>query len=182
MTFYERIKFGRGRKGCPWECCKEVNDMNFDAGAAVGAGLIGGAVMSVLLYMGIGMMPRQMKMNLFLMLGTMVFRNRPMAYATGAMMHAAMSIAFGLVHVALYNTFGLESALVAWGVVFGFGHWAVTGMGLGMIPIMHPLIRRGDMQAPGAFALNYPSMTAMGFLMLHILFGILVGAVYTGLA
>ena len=44
--------------------------MSFDVGAAVGAGLIAGAVMSVLLYMGIAMMPRQMKINLFLMLGT----------------------------------------------------------------------------------------------------------------
>ena len=32
--------------------------MSFDAGAAVGAGLIAGAVMSVLLYTGIAMMPR----------------------------------------------------------------------------------------------------------------------------
>ena len=43
--------------------------MSFDVGAAVGAGLIVGAVMSVLLYMGIAMMPRQMKMNLFLIWG-----------------------------------------------------------------------------------------------------------------
>jgi hypothetical protein len=52
--------------------------MSFDAGAAIGAGLISGAVMSLLLYMGIAVMPRQMKMDLFLMLGTMVT-----AYAQG---------------------------------------------------------------------------------------------------
>ena len=156
--------------------------MSFEAGAAVGAGLIGGAVMSMLLYMGIGMMPRQMKMNLFLMLGTMVFTNKGMAYVAGAMMHGVMSIAFGLVHVGLYTAFGLESALVVWGILFGLAHWLVTGMGLGMVPIMHPVIRRGEMQPPGAFAMNYPSMTAMGFLMLHILFGILVGVSYTVLS
>ena len=44
--------------------------MIFDLGAAAGAGLIGGAVMSALLYMGVAMMPRPMKMNLFPMLGT----------------------------------------------------------------------------------------------------------------
>ena len=44
----------------------------FDAVGAVVAGLIGGAVMSALLYMGIAVMPSQMRMNLFLMLGTMV--------------------------------------------------------------------------------------------------------------
>jgi hypothetical protein len=37
--------------------------MEFDAGAAVAAGLIAGSAMSVFLYMGIGMMPNQMRMN-----------------------------------------------------------------------------------------------------------------------
>ena len=155
--------------------------MDFDGGAAVGAGLIAGAVMSVLLYMGVGMMPRQMKMNLFLMLGTMMVRDRSIAYVAGAMMHGMMSIAFALVHVALFNAFDLESSLAAWGIIFGLAHWVVSGMGLAMTPTMHPLIRKGEMDAPGAFALSYPAMTAMGFLMLHVVYGILVGAFYTAL-
>jgi hypothetical protein len=153
--------------------------MDFDGGAAVGAGLIGGAVMGMLLYMGIGMMPRQMKMNLFLMLGTMMFRDRTMAIVAGGMMHAMMSIIFGLIHVAFFVAFDLETGLVAWGILFGFVHWMISGMGLGMMPMMHPLIKSGEMDSPGAFALNYPSMTAMGFFMLHIVFGVLVGALYT---
>ena len=170
--------------------------MSFDAGAAIGAGLISGAVMSVLLYMGIAMMPRQMKMNLFLMLGTMmvsnkplasvagatIVSNKPMAYMAGAMMHGVMSIVFGLIHVGLYAAFGLESSLVVWGLLFGLGHWLISGIGLSMVPSMHPLMKRGQMEAPGAFALNYPPMTAMGFLMLHLVFGILVGTLYTALA
>jgi hypothetical protein len=155
--------------------------MSFDAGAAVGAGLIGGAVMSMLLYMGIAMMPRQMKMNLFLMLGTMMFRDRMMAYMAGAMMHAGMSIAFGVAHVALYTAFGLESALALWGAVFGVAHWMMSGMGLGMIPMVHPLMRSGQMEAPGALALRYPAMTAMGFFALHIVFGVVVGTTYAAL-
>ena len=137
--------------------------------------------MGALLYMGIGMMPRQMKMNLFLMLGTMMFREPSMAYVAGAMMHGMMSIVFGLIHVAFFTAFDLETSLAAWGILFGLVHWMVTGMGLGMMPVMHPLIRKGEMGAPGAFALNYRSMTAVGFLMLHVLFGILVGASYAAL-
>ena len=156
--------------------------MSFDGGAAIGAGLIAGTAMSMLLYMGIAMMPKQMKMNLFLMLGTMFFRDRPMAYVAGAMMHAMMSIVFALVHVAFFTTFDLDTSLAAWGIVFGVIHWMVSGMGLGMMPTMHPLIKRGDMAEPGAFALSYPSMTAMGFLMLHVVFGVLVGASYSALA
>ena len=88
--------------------------MEFDAGAATLAGIIAGVIMAVILYIGIAMMPRQMKMNLFLMLGTMMVKDTKMAYAAGAMMHIGMSVAFGLIHVALYEAFGLESALVAW--------------------------------------------------------------------
>ena len=102
-----------------------------------------------------------------------------MAYVAGAMMHAMTSIVFGLVHVAFYNAFDLESSLVAWGIVFGLVHWFITGMMLGMVSMMHPLMRVGRMDAPGAFALGYPRATAIGFLMLHVVFGILVGAFYT---
>ena len=103
--------------------------MEFNAGAAIIAGLIGGAAMVVPLYMGIAMIPNQMKMNLFLMLGTvMIFRGGPMAYVAGAMIHAAMSIAFALIHVAVYTAFGLETELAAWGVLFGVVHWVVVGM------------------------------------------------------
>ena len=138
--------------------------------------------MSVLLYMGIAMMPRQMKMNLFLMLGTMMVGNKTLAYTAGAMMHGVMSIAFGLVHVAFYTALGLESGLVAWGLLFGFVHWLISGMGLGMVPPMHPLMKSGQMDPPGAFALSYPPMTAMGFFTLHLVFGVVVGALYTALA
>ena len=152
--------------------------MEFDGGAAIGAGLVAGGVMSMLLYMGIGMIPGQMKMDLFLMLGTMVVRDRSSAYVAGALMHAMMSVSFGLVHVALFTAIDLDSSLAAWGVLFGLGHWLVSSFGLGMVPIMHPLMRSGDMQAPGVLAMNYPPMTAMGFFMLHIVFGVLVGALY----
>ena len=152
--------------------------MDFEAGPAISAGLIAGTVMAMLLYMGVAMMPGQMKMNLFYMLGTMMVRDKPMAYVAGAIQHAMMSVVFGLVHVALFTAFDLESSLAAWGLLFGLGHWVVSGIGLGMVPVMHPLMRRGELQAPGAFAMSYPSMTAMGFFMLHIVFGVLVGALY----
>ncbi len=157
---------------------QEGTGMSFDGGAAVLAGLLGGAIMSALLYMGIAMMPRQMRMDLFLILGTMMFRKGKMAYMAGAMMHAVMSIVFGLIHVAVFVAFDVEDSLAAWGVLFGIVHWMVSGMGLGMLPMVHPAIRRGEIDVPGAFALSYPPLTAMGFLMLHILFGVLVGAFY----
>lgn len=156
--------------------------MDFEPGAAIAAGLVGGAAMTVFLYMGIAMMPGQMRMNLLLMLGTMVVPAGVMGYAVGLMMHAGASVAFGLIHGAVFSAAELESATAAWGLLFGLVHWAVAGMGLAMVGMMHPLIRSGRMNAPGPFAVNMGPVTAMGFLMLHLMFGVLVGALYGELA
>ncbi len=152
--------------------------MDFEPEWAILAGLIGGAVMAVILYMGIIMLPQQMKMNLFMMLGTMMLPAGVAAFAMGAMIHAGMSIVFGLIHGAVFAAADIDSAEAAWGLLFGLGHWAVVGMALGMLPLMHPRIRSGEIDAPGFYALSYPPMTAMGFLMLHLVFGVIVGALY----
>ena len=63
-----------------------------DFPALIGAGLLAGAIMSAVLYMGIAVMPGQMKMNLFYLLGSMMFREKTMVYMAGAMAHAGMSV------------------------------------------------------------------------------------------
>lgn len=167
--------------------------MDFELGYAILAGLAGGAAMAVLLYMGIIMLPRQMKMNLFMMLGSMVLPVGTGAFLMGAMVHAGMSAAFGLVHAAAFSILDVDANQAAWGLLFGGVHWAAAGMALGMLPLLHPRLRRGGdrlashavepdqaglLDAPGFYALNYPVMTAAGFLMLHLLFGFVVGALY----
>ncbi len=152
--------------------------MDYNVGAAIGAGLVGTAVMTVVLYMGIAMMPRQMTMNLLYMLGTMITRNKGAAYVVGAMLHTMMGIIFALIHTGIYQGIGLESGLAGWGLLFGFAHWLVLGVGIGMVGVMHPLMRSGEMQVPGVFIKNHPAMTVMGFLMLHLLYGLLVGVLY----
>jgi hypothetical protein len=152
--------------------------MDFEPGYAVLAGLIGGGVMAIMLYMGILLLPQQMKMNLFAMLGTMVLPAGAAAFVMGAMVHAVMSVAFGLAHGAVFAVADIESSEAAWGLLFGLVHWAAVGMALGMLPLMHRGIRDGEMDAPGFYALSYPPMTAMGFLMLHLVFGVIVGALY----
>ena len=137
--------------------------------------------MAMLLYAGLSMAPSQMKMNLFYLLGTMMLPAGAMVYIAGAMMHGMMSVAFGLVHTGLYQAFGLESGLWAWGLLFGLLHWIVVGVGMGMMSIVHPRIRSGEVGAPGIFVKNYPGMTVMGFLMLHLIYGLLVGVVYDSL-
>ena len=152
--------------------------MDYSAGAAVGAGAVAAAAMGGILYMGIAVMPRQMTMNLFYMLGSMMTRNTVMAYGIGAMVHIAMGVVFALIHTGIYQAADLESNLVAWGLLIGFVHWIVVGMGMGMMGSVHPRMKSGELDAPGVFVKNYPTMTVMGFLMLHLVYGLLVGVFY----
>ncbi len=152
--------------------------MDYSFGAAIAAGVLATVVMTAMLYMGMAVMPRQMPMNILYMLGTMMSRNKMMAYVAGTMMHAMMGIALALAHTGVIKGLDLTSALVAWGVLFGFVHYLIVGMGMGMIGTMHPLMRTGQMQAPGLFVLNLPRMTVMGFLMVHLVYGLVVAALY----
>ena len=136
--------------------------MEYSFGAAIVAGVVGTVVMTALLYMGLGMMPRQMTMNLLYMLGTMMTGNKVMAYGIGTMMHGTMGIAFGLIHIAVFQALGLVSAVALWGLLFGFVHYLIVGMGMGMIGTMHPMMRNGQMAAPGLYVRNFPPMTVPG--------------------
>ncbi|MEE9286130.1 MAG: hypothetical protein V3V35_10455 [Dehalococcoidia bacterium] len=152
--------------------------MPWDGGAAVAAGAVATLVMTAMLYMGFFMMPRQMPMNLLYMLGTMMTTRTGPAYMAGAMAHAMMGIVFALAHTGIFRAFDVDSDFAAWGLLFGFVHWLIVGMGMGMIGMMHPLMKRGQMTAPGPFLTNFPMMTVMGFLMLHLVYGVLVGVLY----
>ena len=134
--------------------------------------------MAAILYMGIGMMPAQMKMNLFYLIGSMMMREEGITYKWGAMIHAVMSIAFALVHVGIYEAAGLDSYLVLWGLLIGSAHYIIVGGALGMLPRFHPRIQSGEIEAPGAFAMGYPRATAVGFFMLHLVFAVVVAALY----
>ncbi len=154
--------------------------MEYSVGGTIVAGVVGTAVMTAILYMGVAMMPRQMTMNILYMLGTMMTRNKVMAYGIGTMMHGTMGIAFGLIHIAVFQAFGL-SAVAAWGLLFGFVHYLIVGMGMGMMGTMHPMMRNGQMPAPGLYVRNFPVMTVMGFLMLHLVYGLVVALLYAAL-
>ena len=153
-------------------------DLDFSVGEAVGAGVLATLIMTIVMYMGKFMMPRQMPMDILYMLGSMMSREKMPAYAMGSMMHAGAGIAFALVHIASFVAFDIDDNLWAWGLLSGAVHWAITGMMFGMMGSMHPAIRAGHVPNPGLFLKNFPPMNMMGFLMVHLLYGILVGAFY----
>jgi hypothetical protein len=152
--------------------------MEYDSTAAIISGLIAGAAMLVPIYLGRMMMPEQMKMDLLKMLGTMMMPVGGMTYGIGFMIHAVMSIIFASAHAAVYLWLDIEASYVT-GLLFGLIHFGVTGMFFGMLgPSIHRGIKDGAVAAPGFFALKLGGMTAMGALLVHLLYGLLVGGLY----
>lgn len=152
--------------------------VEFEFWPAVGAGLVGGAVMAALLQMGIMMMPDKMRMNLLLMLGTMMGMSGAMAYVAGLMMHLVASAIFGIIHASIFAGADIDSGEILWGALFGLGHAVITGIMLMAMPMVHPEIKAGRMDAPGPLAMSLGAPTAMGFVVLHIIFGALVAVLY----
>lgn len=155
--------------------------VEFQFGEAAAAGLIGGGVMLVMLYAGIAMMPTRMRMNLLLMLGGMMGLTGGGAYLAGLMIHGALSVLFGVAHAAVFSVGDIDDLVLLWGLAFGVAHAVFSGVMLGFMPMMHPLIRAGRMDAPGVLALRLGGSTAMGFVMLHIVFGAVVAVLYRSL-
>ncbi len=142
-------------------------------GRAVIAGVVGGVVMT-----GLGWLVRQMgiPMNAEMMFGTMVSPPGPTAWLIGFAMHLMISGA-----IALAYAWGFEHVTRRAGVLVGLGfaviHIAIAGLVMGMIPAMHPMIPE-QMPAPGAFMANMGTTFVALFVLEHLLYGAIVGAMY----
>jgi len=146
--------------------------MNY-ARAFVG-GVAGGAVMSLLMA---GARAMGMQATLEMVLGTMLgLAPGTGAWVVGFAMHLVIS---GL--IALLYGWGFErlTRRADWQVGLGFGvvHAVIGGLVMGMVPAMHPLIPE-QMPAPGAFMWNLGPMGVVAEMVLHLIYGAIVGAMY----
>ena len=137
--------------------------------------------MGGILYLGTAVAPRQMRMDLFRTLGSFLIPkgDTTAVYIVGAAAHAVMSLVIGLIYAVFFLPFADGSNVVGWGVLFGFVHWVIMGANLEMMGYIHPLMRTRELRRPGAFAVNFPKATVVAFLFLHLIFGLLVGGLYT---
>ncbi len=143
-------------------------------GQAVVAGMVGSVVMSLIMAVARAM---GMQANLEMMLGTML----GMAPGTGTwwigfVMHLMAGAVFAIIYGEIFEHVTHKSG---WGLGLGFGfvHAVVSGLALAGIPAIHPLIPEA-MPAPGAFMSNLGVMGVVAFVMLHLIYGAIVGAMY----
>lgn len=148
-----------------------------DWGSAIWAGIIATAGMTVLMYMGKAM---GMPMDMVRMLGLMFTGpdNSGVVYGLGLVVHFMMGILFAVIYALFFALLGITANWL-WGAVFGLVHGIIAGMAFGMMPAMHPRMGQGEVLAPpGPFGKNYGSLVPAGVIMLHIVFGMIVGWLY----
>lgn len=162
--------------------------MEFVLWAALLSGFIATLVMTVMIKMSAAAGMTEMP-SFELMTGSMMSGDEKTAKAIGAMIHYVMmgTVVFGIIYALLFQAFDSASWLT--GLAIGIVHGFVVGvMFMPMMPAMHP--RMGEpavvgeqsgevrLSSPGVMGKNWGSMTPMGVLMGHAVYGVVVALLY----
>ena len=143
-------------------------------GKAFGAGVLGAVVMTVMMAVARAM---GMPANLEMMLGTMMGGPPSAAkWVIGFIIHLVDGGIFALIYAVGFEYLTHRAGWLV-GAGFGFIRSLVAGLFMAMMPAMHPLIPEA-MPAPGAFMSNLGLMGVIAEIMLHLIYGAIVGAMY----
>lgn len=153
---------------------KEVVQMNF--GKAFLAGVVGGTMMTIIMALvRATMMPQA---NPEMMLGTMTGSMPGMGtWVMGLVIHLILSGVIALIYAVGFE-YVTHRAGVLTGLGFAIIHLIIGGVVMGMMPMMHPMIPE-QMPPPGAFMSGMGMMGTGLFVLEHLIYGAIVGAMYT---
>jgi hypothetical protein len=85
---------------------------------------------------------------------------------------------FAIIYAVLFTVLALAGGWL-WGLIFGAVHGVFAGLVMGMMPMVHPRMGQGkELPSPGLFAKNISPLAPMGLIMLHLVYGAIVGAIY----
>lgn len=167
--------------------------MEFSLVPALVAGLVGTAVMSMMMRMA-GSMGMTDMPPMELVTGSMMSAEPGRARQFGIMIHWIVmgTIVFGIIYALVFV--GLDGAGWGTGLLMGIVHGLVVGLVfMPMMPAMHPRMSReplptggtvdeasGSVQlaAPGVLGAGWGSMTPVGLVMGHAVYGLVVALVY----
>lgn len=145
-----------------------------NASKAFSAGVVGGAVMSAIMFVA-RMMGMDVKLEL--LLGTMVLEPGTTAWIVGLVMHLIISAMIALAYAWAFENVLNRSGWQA-GMMVSVVHILIAGVFMGAIlPAMHPLVPE-QMAGPGWFMANLGLLGVAAFVMLHVIFGAIVGSMY----
>lgn len=149
-----------------------------DWGSAILIGVLGGIAMSLMMAMARAM--RLIDASIERYEGCMLTGNTEGggSWSAGLLMHLMMSALIGIVYAWGFAQFWGE-ATWAIGLLAGLIHWALAGIVVPMMDGVHPCVRDGRIRGFGAFGAKRGAMMVAGFLMTHLLFGLIMGWLYT---
>lgn len=138
------------------------------------AGIVGGFILTIGMAVLRAIEPTPY--NAELAIGSLLTRSfDPLSWLIGFGFHLALSGAIGLVYAAGFETFRRSGMMM--GMLFGFMHWIVSGIAMGILPSMYALVPE-LLGVPGFFAIYFGTITVVGIGVFHMLFGAAVGALY----
>lgn len=162
--------------------------MEFVLWAGLLSGFIATLVMTAMIKMSSAAGMTEMP-SFELMTGSMMSGDEKTAKMIGAMIHYVMmgTVLFGIIYALLFQTFDSSSWVT--GLVIGIVHGLIVGvMFMPMMPMMHP--RMGEpavvgepggeirLSAPGVMGKKWGSMTPIGVLMGHAVYGVVMALLY----
>jgi hypothetical protein len=156
--------------------------MNFDAWLVWGFGST--IVLTTILAgsQGLGLT----RMNIPYLLGTLVTPNRDRAKVYGVLLHVVNGWVFSFVYVAAFHASGRFETWV--GAAIGFVHATfVLVVGLPVLPGIHPRMASEvhgptvvrQLEPPGFLGKNYGVQTPVCVLLAHVVFGAMLGGLYS---
>lgn len=98
--------------------------------------------------------------------------------AAGLTMHLMISVIIAIIYAWGFAQFWGQASWTL-GLLAGLVHWAIGGVLLPMMDGMNRCVREGRIEAFGAFGSKRGAMMVAGFLMGHLLYGLVVGWLYT---
>jgi hypothetical protein len=145
------------------------------AGRAFLAGVIAGAVMIILVVIAraIGLTD----LNFGILWGSIFTQDvGGGTWFLGFVIHLIASGLIALIYAAVFEA--IRGSNWFTGLIGGAIHAAIGGFALLLLPGIHPLIPE-TIRDPGAFGVNYGSATAAVFIISHLVYGMIVGGMYT---
>jgi hypothetical protein len=148
---------------------------------AVAGGFIGTLVLTTGLVASSEL--RLTRIDLPFLLGTMLLADRARAKAVGYLLHFLVGQVFALIYYGVFTAIGESGWLL--GALFGLLHgvFAVTALVNTLLPAVHP--RMGTthtaadssplLESPGFLMLNYGRSTPVVTIVVHVVYGAIVG-------
>lgn len=143
-------------------------------GLAFLAGVVGGVGTEIFLWLV--RMIDYAQMNLSMVLGAMVTQQVSAGtWLIGFVIHLIVSGLIALIYAVFFELFRLGTWWL--GLLFGVVHAVISGAVMIAMPLMHPAMPE-LFPAPGFMAINYGGRSLIVFLVMHMLYGLIVGAIY----